>query len=146
MTIGSICCRKVDTAVPHESVRAAAQRMIARGVGTLVVTDAQERAVGILTDRDVTVRVVAAMRDPATTRVSEVMTDVVHTGFEDMPIWAALGLMRAETIRRLIVVRKDGTVIGVVSLDDILVHLARELGDVGRLIGKEDPRRALAAS
>jgi CBS domain-containing protein len=78
MTIGSICCREVDTAAPHESVRTAAQRMSTRGVGTLVVTDAQDRAVGILTDRDVTVRVVAARRDPESTRVSEVMTDLVH--------------------------------------------------------------------
>ena len=146
MTIGKVCNREVDTAAPHESIRAAAQRMIARGVGTLVVTDAQDRAVGILTDRDVTVRVVAALRDPETTRVSEVMTDIVHTGFEDLPIGAALTLMRAEAVRRLVVVGRDGAVIGIVSLDDILVDLARELSEVGRLIGKGDPRRALAAS
>jgi hypothetical protein len=53
--------------------------------------------------------------------------------------------MRTEAVRRLVVVRRGGPVIGIVSLDDILVHLARELGDVGRLIGKEDPRRAFVA-
>jgi CBS domain-containing protein len=100
MTIGSICRREVDTAAPHETVRAAARRMIARGVGTLVVTDAQERVAGILTDRDVTVRVVAAMRDPESTAVSAVMTDTVHTCFEDMPVGTALALMRTEAVRR----------------------------------------------
>jgi CBS domain-containing protein len=145
MTIADICRCEVDTAAPHESVRTAAQRMIARGVGTLVVTDAQDRVVGILTDRDVTVRVVAAMRDPESTRVSEVMTGIVHTCHEDMPMAEALALMRAEAVRRLVVVRRDGTVIGIVGLDDVLMHFAREMGDVGRLLGKEDPRRALVA-
>lgn len=146
MTIGSICCREVDTSVPHESVRVAAQRMSARDVGTLVVTDAQDRVAGILTDRDVALRVVGDLRDPEVTRVSDVMTGVVHTGFEDMPIEAALSLMRAEAVRRLVIVRRDGTLLGIVSLDDILVHLARELGEVSRLIGKKDPRRAFAVS
>jgi predicted transcriptional regulator len=146
MTIGTICCRKVDTAAPHESIRAAAQRMSARGVGTLVVTDAQDRVVGILTDRDVTVRVVATMRDPESTHVAEVMSDSVHTGFQGMPIGAALTLMRTEAVRRLVVVRDDGKVLGIVSLDDVLVHLAHEMGEIGRLIAKEDPRRALVAS
>ena len=147
MTIGSLCCRNVDTASPHESVHAAAQRMGTRGVGTLVVTDDANQVVGILTDRDVAVRVVGAPLDPVTTLVSEVMTrEMIHTGFETMTIEDALHLMRAQSIRRLVVVRPDGTLSGILSLDDVLAHLAEELRDVGELIRKEDPRPVLASA
>ena len=145
MTIGRICCREVDTADPQEPVRAAAQRMGARAVGTLVVLDPDDRPAGILTDRDLAVRVVGAGRDPNTTRVGDVMTASVHTAFEEKPIEDALALMRLEAVRRLVVVRRDGTLVGILSLDDVLTLLAEEFRDVGRLLRKEAPRTAALA-
>jgi CBS domain-containing protein len=142
MTIGRLCCRQVDTTTPDETVRAAAQRMGNRGVGTLVVTDSANRAAGIVTDRDLAVRVLGAGRDPESTRVSEVMTDMVHTCFDDMPVEDVLRLMRTESVRRIVVVGRDGTLVGIASLDDILTQLAGELRDVGELLERVSPREA----
>jgi CBS domain-containing protein len=114
--------------------------MDSRSVGTLVVLDRDERPVGIVTDRDLALRVVGAGRDPLETLVSQVMTTSVHTAFEEMPIENALTLMRSQAVRRLLVVQKTGELIGIVTLDDVLELLAEELGEVGRLIRRESPR------
>jgi len=144
MTIGRICCREVDTAAPDESARAAAQRMGVRAVGTLVVLDAEQRPVGILTDRDLAVRVVGRGRNADTTSVAEVMSELVHTAFEEKPIEDALALMRAQAVRRLVVVRHDGTLAGILGLDDVLTLLAEEFRDIGRLLESESPKQAAA--
>ena len=144
MTIGRICCREVDTASPQESARAAAQRMGVRAVGTLVVLDAERRPVGILTDRDLAVRVVGTGRNADTTTVDEVMSERVHTAFEEKPIEDALALMRAQAVRRLVVVRRDGRLVGIVSLDDVLALLAEEFRDIGRLLENENPKQVAA--
>jgi CBS domain-containing protein len=150
MTIGRICCREVDTAERTESVKTAAQRMDSRSVGTLVVLGQDERPIGIVTDRDLALRVVGFARDPLDTFVGDVMTTNVHTAFEEMPIEIALTLMRSQSVRRLLVVRKTGELVGIVTLDDVLELLAEELGEVGRLIRRESPRafepRSRAAS
>ena len=71
MSVGRICVREVDLTSPDESTRVAARRMHDRKVGTLVVCNPSRQPVGILTDRDLAVRVVAEGRDPATTRVDD---------------------------------------------------------------------------
>lgn len=142
MSAGRICSRDVDTANYDEPVLAAARRMRDRQVGTVVVVDDQ-RPVGILTDRDVTVRVIAVGLDPATTRVSEVMTPSPTTIGEDCPIETALGHMRAGRFRRLPVVGADGRLIGILALDDVLELLAEELTAIGQLLKRESPHRWL---
>ena len=79
-------------------------------------------------------------------RVDEIMTANVQTVFEEMPIEEALSLMRSQTVRRLIVVARDGALVGIVSLDDVLALLAEEFRDVGKLLERESPRVAAAAS
>lgn len=140
MTIGRICQREVDTARAGEPIRTAAQRMDSRLVGTLVVVGGDGRPEGILTDRDVALRVVGQGRDPEATTVGDVMSPEVQTVFEEMPVEDALALMRSRAVRRLPVVTREGALIGVVSLDDILCLLAAELGELGGLIQKETPR------
>ncbi len=141
MTIGRICQREVDTAKIGEPAQAAGQRMGTRSVGTLVVLDDQHHPIGILTDRDLAVRVVGRGLDPNTTRVGDVMTCDVQTIHEGMEVEEALSTMRAKAVRRLPVVGSNGRLLGVVSLDDILSHLAREFADLKRLLQKEDPRQ-----
>lgn len=139
MGIGRICAREVDTARAEESVQAAAQRMGTRRVGTLIVVDEQNTPVGVLTDRDVAVRVVAWGRDPHRTTVSEVMTTGVTTIPQRTEVEEALALMRSKTVRRLPVVDDRGHLVGVISLDDILTLLAREFRELGQLLGEERP-------
>lgn len=139
MTIGKICQRNVDTADALESVQTAAQRMGTRNVGTLVVLNALGRPAGILTDRDVAVRVVGRGRDPYTTSVGDVMTVELETVFDDLSIEDALRRMRSREVRRLPVVDHDGQCVGMISLDDILTHLVTEFSVLGRLLEASRP-------
>lgn len=139
MSVGRICTRYVDLADPEETVQAAARRMLERKVGTLVILDQAKRPVGLLTDRDLVLRVLARGQDPSQTSVGEVMTKEPKTVTEGTPIEQALALMRSGAFRRLPVVGGDGTLVGLVSLDDILSLLAEELREVGTLVEREMP-------
>jgi len=142
MSVGRICTREVDTASFDETAFDAAQRMRDRQVGSLVVLD-ETRPVGIVTDRDLTVRVLAAGRDPKAVRVSEVMTPSPTTIREDDSIEAALGYMRTGRFRRLPVVGPSGRLVGLIALDDVLELVAEELTDIGQLLKREAPHRWL---
>lgn len=139
MSVGRICTRYVDLADPEETVQAAARRMLERKVGTLVILDQAKRPVGLLTDRDLVLRVLAQGQDPRQTSVGAVMTKEPKTVTEGTPIEQALALMRSGAFRRLPVVGGDGTLVGLVSLDDILSLLAEALREVGTLVEREMP-------
>jgi len=139
MTVGKICNRNVDTADALESVQTAAQRMGTRNVGTLVVLSELRRPVGILTDRDLAVRVVGAGRDPYTTSVEDVMTGDLEVVSEELSIEDGLKRMRSRGVRRLPVVTSAGDCVGILSMDDILAHLAHEFAVLGRLIEVSSP-------
>jgi CBS domain-containing protein len=144
MSIGRICQRDVDVADENESAQCAAERMRQRTAGALVVVNGQKQTIGILTDRDLAIRVVAEGLDAATTTVAEIMTKQPKTASEETPIESALSLMRSGGFRRLPVVNKSGELVGLVTLDDILMLLAEELRDAGALIERETPRAAAA--
>jgi len=139
MTIAKIAQRNIDTADTFETVQSAAQRMATRNVGTLIVFRDDGRAAGILTDRDVALRVVGRGRDPYTTRVEDVMTTELETVSEDTAIEDTLRRMRARGVRRLPVVNAEGQCTGVVSLDDVLAHLVSEFAVLGRLLESSSP-------
>ena len=141
MTVETICQRNVDTADALERVQSAAQRMDSRNVGTLIVLDGVRRPIGILTDRDIALRVVGRGRDPFATAVGDVMTAELETVLESVSVEEALKSMRARGVRRLPVTRASGELVGVVTLDDILAHLAQEFAVVGRLLEASQPGR-----
>lgn len=138
--IGRICVRNVATATADESVRVAAQRMSDRNVGMLVVIDKAGRPVGLVTDRDLALRVVVDARDPFATTVAEVMSPNPRLVHESMPIESALAHMRSAGCRRLPVVDDGGLLVGVASLDDILRLLSDEFRRIGDLLESEIPR------
>jgi CBS domain-containing protein len=139
MTVGRICTREVDFAEAGESVVIAAQRMHARKVGTLAVLDENKRPIGIITDRDLTVRVIAAGADPFATKVRDVMTACPKTVQEDTPLEDALAIMRSGPYRRVLVVDKRGLLLGLLSLDDVLSLLVQEFKEIGELLDRENP-------
>jgi CBS domain-containing protein len=136
MSAGAICVRSVQVASPDETVRAVAERMAAAGVGTVVVLDSDQRPAGILTDRDVALRCVAARRDPDTTAVRDVMSAPVACIHESTPIESALSRMTGVRARRLAVVDDEERLVGVLALDDVLELLAEEVTTIGKLLGQ----------
>lgn len=139
MFVGQICVREVDTADPGEPVQAAAARMNDRNVGSLVVLNDLREPIGIVTDRDLTLSVLARARDPYATKVRDVMTVFPRTVCQDDTIEDALCAMRSGPFRRLPVVDARGKLVGLVTLDDILDLLAEEFGQISRLIRCESP-------
>jgi len=140
MSVGRICVRTVDIAKMNESVSIAARRMHPRNVGTLIVVDDDQHPLGVVTDRDLVVRVLAEARDSSETTIGEVMSRFPHAVAEETPIEEALGIMRDGPYRRVPVVGRDGRLVGILSLDDILDLLAEEFGEIGRLLRKESPQ------
>ncbi len=139
MSAGKICTRIVASTAPSETVRAAARRMADHNVGTLVVLDDEKKPVGLLTDRDVVLRVVSWGRDAESVLVSDVMTTPAHTVHADTPIEEALVRMRGAAVRRLVVVDDDGEAAGVLSVDDVLELMTEEATVLGQLLRKEVP-------
>ena len=137
MSIGRICLRDVDLADATESVLDAARRMRDRQVGTLVIVNEREEPIGIVTDRDLAVRVLAAGRDASTTGIREVMTTSPTVISEDAPIEAGLTMMVGGAFRRLPVVNAERKLVGIVTLDDVLALFAEEFGAIGRLLERE---------
>lgn len=138
MSVGKICVRTVWTATPEESVREAARRMTLEEIGTLVVLDEERRPLGIVTDRDVTVRCVGEGLDPDRTDVGSIMTAPVSTVQEDTPIEEAAARMAGWGVRRLPVVDAEERLVGLLSIDDLLELLAEEQQSVGRLLGRRE--------
>ncbi len=136
MSAGAICTRLVHVVGPQETVLQAARLMQKEGVGTVVVVGDGRRPLGIVSDRDVAVRCVALERDAATTTVRELMSGPVAGVSESTPIEDALARMATMHTRRLLVVDREGALVGVLSLDDVLELLAEEAVSIGRVVGK----------
>jgi CBS domain-containing protein len=134
MSVGRLCTRTVWIASAEEDVAACARRMAEHDVGTLVVLDEERRPLGLLTDRDVVLRVVAKGLDPAATRVAEVMSRPVLHAHESTPIEDGIARMAGAHARRLVVTGDDGRLVGLLALDDVLDLLAEEAQTIGRLL------------
>lgn len=142
MSVERICTRATIFAGEGESARLAAQRMAEHHTGTLVVLNDRRQPMGMLTDRDLVTRVMASGKDPDKVLVGEVMTRNPITVSKDVPIEAALGLMRSGGFRRLPVVGDCEELIGVLSLDDVLSLLAEEFMSIGELVDGAMRKRA----
>jgi CBS domain-containing protein len=142
MNVAKLCRRDVVTIRPHDELTSAAQLMRDRHVGYLIVVDVDvadgcQRPIGVLTDRDIVVTVVARDVSPRAFRVSDVMTRQPVVAAESDSLDKALESMRAIGVRRLPVVGNRGQLTGVISIDDIIDALAQGLGDVAGSIRNE---------
>ena len=135
-TIGSHCRRVACKVTPEATLRRAAELMRERHVGSVIVVDA-DRPVGMLTDRDITVRVYQDGREPGTTKVGEVMSQPVHTVPFDATVAEAIRMMRRHRIRRLPLTSHDGSLYGLVAMDDLVITLGRQLAELGQVIKRE---------
>ena len=118
MQVSQILTREVETIRPDTTVREAAERMRSMDVGSLPVCDGRN-LLGMVTDRDITIRITAEGRDAATTPVKAAMTPDVSFVFEDQDVQDAARIMREQQIRRLPVLSRDKQLVGIVALGDI---------------------------
>lgn len=141
MTIGEICNRETVIVTEDEGVLDAARRMREYHVGDLVVVrdeDGRRRPVGVVTDRDLVVSVLAKDVDHlGRLLVSDILTGTVVTAREDERVHDALRRMRAHHVRRMPVVDREGNLVGIFSVDDMLELMASELADVSRLVTEQ---------
>lgn len=140
MSVGQYCNRHVVTTERAIEISEIARIMRRQHVGTVVVVerrDDKEYPVGIITDRDLVVEVLAQNLSPETVTVSDVMSGNLVTAREDDNFWRMLDRMSAKGIRRLPVVDDGGALVGILTVDDILTALAVGLSDVTRLVQRE---------
>jgi CBS domain-containing protein len=129
MPVGTHCQRNVWTIGPDATVRETARMMASENVGCLIVVE-ERKPVGIVTDRDVALEVLIRHLDADATRVREVMRSPAITIDEAAPLSAAVDVMRVEGVRRLPVVDGSGTLVGVITVDDLALLLAGELKQI----------------
>ena len=120
---------RAETIGPEETLEAAARKMRDVGVGALAVCE-EERAIGILTDRDIVVRGIAAGCDPAIATVRSAMTAQLIACHEDEDLAAASTRMGAGAVRRLVVVDASERLLGILSVDDVALHSCSLAGEI----------------
>ena len=125
MQVSEIMTSHVEVIHPDATLKEAAEKMSRLEIGPLPVCDG-ERLVGMLTDRDITIRATAQGRDPNTTKVREAMTAEVVYCFADQEVEIAAQMMEMRQIRRVPVLTRDKRLVGIVSLGDLSVETQNE--------------------
>ncbi len=120
---------EVVTVSPSAPITEAALSMREEAIGALVVVDDEGRPQGIITDRDIVVSVVANSKNPLEILVEEVMTKKLIVVQEDVSIFEILKILAKNNIRRVPVMRR-GKLVGIVSVDDLIVIITTELSNL----------------
>jgi CBS domain-containing protein len=140
MTIDQIARGKQElvTATPDHSIVDAAKLMAENEVGSLVV-ERDDEPIGIVTDRDFALGIVAAEKDPEVSTVSDLMTRDPVTVHADDGVYELAEAMRDSGVRRMPVVDDDGLLAGIVTLDDVFVLIADEMHGLSEVVRAEAP-------
>jgi CBS domain-containing protein len=128
MQVSEVMTRDITIASPEDSLREAAAMMADIDAGALPVGE-DDRLVGMLTDRDITVRAVAEGRVPDECRVGEIMSPEIRYIYEDESLEDAARNMAELQVRRLPVLSREKRLVGVLSLGDLAVRQKRAAGD-----------------
>lgn len=140
MPISDICTTPVVTAGRDTSIVEVARLMRERQVGCVVVVDevnGNTVPVGMITDRDLVLEVIAAEADPLKLSAENIVIHSVVTAGEDDDIREMLHSMRRHGVRRLPVVNGDGALVGIVSADDMIELIAEEMKELAKMISVE---------
>jgi len=137
MSIAQICRREIVTIDTSASFRKAATLMRTRHVGALVVTvenGGHEQAVGVVTDRDLAIEILARELDPGDVKVGQLASRHLASVPGSAGIGEAVAVMRQAGVRRLLVTEQEGQLAGFVSADDLLDALAGELSGLAEAL------------
>ena len=140
MSAGEYCNRDVVVIEKTESVREAVNLMRKNHVGDVVVVEMRENAsipLGILTDRDIVVEILAEDVDIDSVIVGDVMSDQLITTNEETELLDIIKLIRIKSVRRLPVVNKKGELQGILTVDDLLELIAEQLTDIAGIASNE---------
>jgi CBS domain-containing protein len=143
MNMGQLCSRVVATAIEQESVTRGAERMAEFDVGCLVVLNRDMQPVGMVTDRDIALRIIGRSLDPDETSLGDLMSTPLRTLREETDVEQALEVMERYGVRRLVVTSNGNGLAGLLSLDDIQEHLSRATASTGRVLERQS-RHAMA--
>jgi CBS domain-containing protein len=121
MRISDVMTHGCESARPSDTIARAADRMRELDVGALPVCE-NDKLVGIVTDRDITIRGTADGCDPEGTHVGDLMTPGIVFCFDDQDISEAARLMEEKQVRRLVVLNRDKRMVGILSLGDLAVR------------------------
>lgn len=145
MPISDICNREVVIAQREDTALEAAKLMRKHHVGDVLVVEARNGVqvpVGIATDRDLVMEILAPELDGNTITVGDIMVPGLATVKEGTGVFETVQYMRAKGVRRLPVVDDNGGLVGIVTLDDLLELLSEELGSLAKLVKHEQKREA----
>jgi CBS domain-containing protein len=140
MPIGDICVLGVVTCNRDTKIDEVAQLMRQHHVGDVVVIEeskGKQVPVGILTDRDVVTSVIALKLDPAMFSAGDLISRKIITVREDLGVFETIQEMRRHGVRRMPVLDQEGTLAGIISIDDLFALLAEEMAELAKLISKE---------
>lgn len=141
MPIGDVCVRDVVVATKDVTIQQAAVLMRRHHVGDLVVvqqgTNGRQTPVGIVTDRDIVVSVVAPTLNAAVYTVGDLVARELVTVAEDQGVFETIQQMRMSGVRRMPVVDREGGLVGIISVDDVMQLLSDEMSELSQLIARE---------
>lgn len=143
MTVGEHCNRDVVIISGEESIKVAAELMRTHHVGDVVLVEERQGKrvpVGIVTDRDLVVEVMAAGLAPDELAVRDIVVESPYIVREEDSLFDALEMMRGRRIRRVPVVDADGALVGIITVDDIIGLLAEMLDDLAAVVERQRER------
>jgi CBS domain-containing protein len=143
MQIGEVCVRDVVSADRSTSVQEAAGLMRSHHVGTVVVVDRGAKGavpVGIVTDRDIVIEILAAQLDASQLTVGDIMGPDLITAPEDQDVFETVQQMQRHGVRRLPVVDRHGVLIGITTVDDLVEFLGMHLSALAKVSATERKR------
>jgi CBS domain-containing protein len=149
MRISEVCTADVVCVAPSCTVREAAEIMRRDHVGSVVVVEAdalRQVPIGLLTDRDIAISVVAPGVRTDVVTVGDMMSLPLYTFVESEDLFDAIRYMRDKGVRRLVITTRGGELAGILTLDDVYAALVTQMSDLKRVVEREQVREAALRS
>ena len=138
MSLHSYCRKPVVRISPETNITEACRLMEQNNIGCLIA-EREGKLCGIITDRDIALRVTGAKRDPDKTKIEDVMTPDPIRVSVDKDLHHLTALMHAYHVRRVPIVKGFDTTLGIVTLDDLIAQLGSNISEIGKAIFEEFP-------
>jgi len=142
MTCAEVMTPSPTACNPQHTAIDAAELMRREDCGLLpVISEDGKKLIGVLTDRDIVLKVVAEGRDPRSTAVSEVMTTDIVTCLPQESVEMAMEQMATRRVRRIPIVDRDGSLVGILAQADVATRIAnpQETGQIVQAISESEP-------